>query len=722
MRKRSFLRRALTLALAAMLCLSLLPAVSALDGGCGERVAWTLDDAGTLTISGTGDMWNSYDESQWSSVSGKIKRIVIEEGVTRVGNYAFCFHDLFQEPLDVSLPQSLRSIGERAFSYCKINEIALPNGLSALGEGAFSSCRELKCVEIPGTVTELGNYIFSYCHDLTEVILDDGVPELTRGMFSECQALERLTIPATVKKIADNAFEDCKSGLIITFGGTYQQWVEMTKTVELPENITVLTDEPTYPVTVLNGQAWPARARAGETVGLIYADALDQGYLFQEWRVLEGDVKMEYRANSFRMPASPVTVQALYTIPGKYSDEPCENCHGTGTLHRSGSSTCSACGGTGVEYYGGTTCAICDGRGSVSSTCSACKGLGYTMQLNPDHGGSGDNMYIQVGCSACNRTGKVMQTCSACRGIGRENALSRTCPVCHGYGSQTDDVLINCPVCNGRGNKLAVYDDVPITRYTLSFDMNGHGEQIPPQTVLNGLPATQPPVPEEEGWIFGGWYDDQACSRMHFFLSMTQDQTIYAKWTKYEAPYIPFYKRENPFSDVADDDYYSWPVLWGYYHEPQITNGTSATIFSPNATCTRAQVVTFLWRANGCPEPSSSQSKFTDVKDGYYYKAVLWAVENGITNGTSATTFSPDAACTRAQVVTFLWRTEGEPKSKVLVTPFRDVPSKEYYFKAVCWAYEKKITDGKTALYFAPGDSCSRGQIVTFLFRDMVEQ
>ena len=119
----------------------------------------------------------------------------------------------------------------------------------------------------------------------------------------------------------------------------------------------------------------------------------------------------------------------------------------------------------------------------------------------------------------------------------------------------------------------------------------------------------------------------------------------------------PKLERSNPFVDIAKGTYYYDPVLWAVNHEPQITNGTSATTFSPDAGYTRAQVVTFLWRAAGMPEPTSTNNPFKDVKMGsYYYKAVLWAVEKNITTGTSTTTFSPEDTCTRAQVVTFLYR------------------------------------------------------------------
>ena len=175
----------------------------------------------------------------------------------------------------------------------------------------------------------------------------------------------------------------------------------------------------------------------------------------------------------------------------------------------------------------------------------------------------------------------------------------------------------------------------------------------------------------------------------------------------------------NTFDDIKPGEYYYDAVIWAVNHNPQITNGMSATKFSPDTTCTRGQVVTFLWRAKGCPEPKISINPFTDVKaDAYYYKAVLWAIEEGITNGTSATTFSPDAPCTRAHVVTFLWRSAGKPAAGT-ANPFKDVASGQYYTDAVLWAVSKEITNGTSANTFSPDSPCTRGQIVTFLYRYM---
>ena len=154
-----------------------------------------------------------------------------------------------------------------------------------------------------------------------------------------------------------------------------------------------------------------------------------------------------------------------------------------------------------------------------------------------------------------------------------------------------------------------------------------------------------------------------------------------------------------------------------------ITNGYgSADTFAPDVTCNRGQVVTFLWRAAGEPEPTSSVNPFTDIKESdYFYKAVLWAVEEGITAGYgSDTIFNPNGSCTRGQVATFLWRFFDQPQPASTENPFNDVKSSEFYYTAVLWAAESGITAGYGNAYtFAPNMACNRGQVVTFLYRAM---
>ena len=180
-------------------------------------------------------------------------------------------------------------------------------------------------------------------------------------------------------------------------------------------------------------------------------------------------------------------------------------------------------------------------------------------------------------------------------------------------------------------------------------------------------------------------------------------------------PSQPEQPSQKGFNDVKPGDYFYDAVNWAV--EKGITTGTSATTCSPNPSCTRAQIVTFLWRASGSPEPKTASNPFTDVAaNAYYCKAVLWAVENGITTGTSATTFSPDAPCTRAQGVTFLWRANGS-KTASAAASFTDVASDAYYAPAVAWAAEQNVTGGVGNGLFSPDTTCTRAQIVSMLYR-----
>ena len=212
-----------------------------------------------------------------------------------------------------------------------------------------------------------------------------------------------------------------------------------------------------------------------------------------------------------------------------------------------------------------------------------------------------------------------------------------------------------------------------------------------------------------------GTVDDSDPKYIKYSYKNESDNTLYSLKADRSTIFLP---KGNPFIDVPEGKFYYVPVMWAYTRDPQVTGGTSLWNFSPNDTCTRGQVVTFLWRAKGCPEPATTTNPFKDVKsDKYYYKAVLWAIENNITTGTTPTTFSPNDPCTRGQVVTFLWRAMGSPKPQTSKNPFKDVKSDKYYYKAVLWAVENKITTGTSPTTFEPNKTCTRGEVVTFLYR-----
>lgn len=249
------------------------------------------------------------------------------------------------------------------------------------------------------------------------------------------------------------------------------------------------------------------------------------------------------------------------------------------------------------------------------------------------------------------------------------------------------------------------------TNYTLTFETNG-GAAISSVSKTSGTVVDLSGYkPTRDGYDFAGWYSDTALTTKVTSVTLTKSTTVYAKWTEKTV------QSTNPFIDVADSAYYHDAVLWAT--ERGITSGTTGTTFSPGMICTRAQAVTFLWKAMGAPEPTSANCPFTDVSaDDYYYKAVLWAIEKGIVKGTSPTTFSPSATVTRSQSMTFLWRAAGETTS-ISANPFADVSKDAYYYNAVLWAVEKDITKGTSDTAFSPDGGCTRAQIITFLYRYM---
>ena len=256
--------------------------------------------------------------------------------------------------------------------------------------------------------------------------------------------------------------------------------------------------------------------------------------------------------------------------------------------------------------------------------------------------------------------------------------------------------------------------------FRLTFDSNG-GSKI--DDVLGSLGLVVDLTldkyqPVRDGYTFTGWYTDKELTDKVTSVRIGSDSTVYAGWEEIKLP------EEKPdikdiFNDVPSGSYYEDAVIWAVGNG--ITNGTGEMTFDPDGICTRAQAVTFLWRAAGSPAAEGNVMPFEDVVPGsYYYDAVLWAVENGITKGTSETTFSPDMNCSRAQIVTFLWRSQGSPAADGIIL-FDDVASDVYYTEAVLWAVSESVTNGTSATTFSPDNNCTRAQIVTFIWRTLAD-
>ncbi len=276
---------------------------------------------------------------------------------------------------------------------------------------------------------------------------------------------------------------------------------------------------------------------------------------------------------------------------------------------------------------------------------------------------------------------------------------------------------------NETNGELIAQTQISVTvsrlRYTVTFDANGGKNPPQKQTVVIGGSVTIPAAkPTRGGCTFLGWAKRADASSAEYApgdaLRPDRSMTLYAVWKSGcpgggDCPGKVF--KDMPAKGNWAHDAVDWAV------DNDITNGTDKTHFSPLAGCTRAHVVTFLWRFAGCPEPTSKKNPFKDVKKGtFYYEAVLWAVQTGVTKGTSATTFSPNATCTRGQIVTFLYRFKDSPKASAK-NPFKDVSKSAFYYSAMLWAVENGITNGTSKTTFAPGATCTRAQVVTFLYR-----
>ena len=422
------------------------------------------------------------------------------------------------------------------------------------------------------------------------------------------------------------------------------------------------------------------------------------------------------------------------------NDGTISNCYNTGSVSSTASYSSSYVGG--IAGYNGGTISNCYNTGSVSATATS------TSSSSRAGGIAGYNGYDGT-ISNCYNTGSVSSSSSySCAGGIAGQNYNGTISNCYylniiakGVGGGTDDP-VSCTlkqmtqqgtfvgfdfdtVWTMAGNEDYLYPE--LQNVPMQFEKELASISVTPPTKTEYLEG------KEQLDVTGGkltlTYNNGTTEVIDLAADMvsgfdntkvgkqTLTVTYQGKTTTFEVEIIAV---TVPFRDVDKDAYYAAAVDWAVSNE--ITNGTSDSTFSPEEGCTRAQVVTFLWRAAGKPDPASSTNPFTDVKPGaYYYNAVLWAVEKGITNGTSGTTFSPDETCTRAQIVTFLWRYEGQPAPTGTSNPFADVKPSAYFGSAVLWAVEKGITNGTSATTFDPEDTCTRAQVVTFLYRDIVK-
>ena len=549
-----------------------------------------------------------------------------------------------------------------------------------------------------------------------------------------------------------------------------------------------------------NGTASASHAKAVAGTEITLTATPNTGYHFKEWQAISGGVTI--KDNKFTMPNANVEVKAIFEedappAPTEFIVTFDGN-GGTGsmepvTVEEGSRYPLPACGFTapagqefkaweigGIEYNAGDDYVVL-GNTEIKALWkdSAVIPTTFTITFNANGGtGSMEPVTVEEGSR---------YPLPACGFIPPVNMQFSGWALSAGGSVIADGAIM----VTSNITLYAIWEPVPVNEFVVFFDGNGGTPAVSSMMTIGHRLAFLPGAFRSGSYCFDGWYTERNGGELITTSTVFAANTIvYAHWTYTggsggSGGYVPGYyiiratagaggfitpsgdvsvraganqtftitpnrgyavsdvkidgrsigavrsytfenisashtievqfRVRSSFVDVPSGSYYEDAVDWAVANG--ITTGTDAAHFSPDGICTRAQAVTFLWRAAGRPAPESRTMPFTDVPaDSYYYDAVLWAVENGITKGTSSTTFSPDDTCTRAQIVTFLWRSEQSPAAGSS-NPFTDVSADAYYADAVLWAVKEAITTGTTRTTFSPDAECTRAQIVTFLWR-----
>ena len=533
-----------------------------------------------------------------------LANVTMPSGVQTIGNDAFfnC-----TSLASVAIPSSVTSIGDEAFVDCKsLASVTIESGLQTIGNSAFKGCTSLASVEIPDSVMDIGNKAFRDCTGLANVTIPSSVKTIGYYAFEGCTGLKSVTIPHSVTAIGNNSFQNCTSLASVTvpnsvtsIGLAAFDGCTSLASVVIPNRVTSIGEYAFYNCTSLASIFLPN--------GLTVESARIPNTATQVRYSLDTD---EVTITEIILGTDKEKVDIPDTICGCSVVAVAEAYHPYVGNH--------------THKYSGGTCALCGYIKPSSNSGSST----YTITLEPANNGN---------------------VTSSHKTASKGTTVTLTAVPDKGYTLET------LTVTDKNGNEIELTDKGD-GKYT--FKMPG--------------------------------------SKVTVKATFMEDNSML-----------------NFFVDVFPSDYYYDAVLWAA--ENDITGGVDDTHFAPNATCTRAQAVTFLWRAAGSPEPESLSSLSDVPADAYYAKAVAWALENGITAGTGNGTFTPNAVCSRGQIVTFLWRALGETSGAA--APFADVAADAYYALAVAWAVANGITNGTSDTTFSPGANCTRAQIVTFLYR-----
>ena len=635
----------------------------------GEDIHWSFqEETGTLTICGSGEMTPySYFVGYappWAELSDKITEVVVSEGITSVSSDAF---GGLTNLIRVTLPSTLTSIKDGAFWYCdSLKSITIPRNVSELYNGAWNHCINLEEIRVdPQNPCYADRDGILYNKAMTELLrcpeawkgtlsVPEGVQKLENRAFYQCHGVTEVRLPSSVRELDYEVFFDCTSLKRADFSAISCEFdISVFSGCSGLEWITL---SKTYPYYKQDNQG--ALYNKNMTC-LLYCPG---GYTGDF--VVPFGVK-EIRYNAFAGCGALKTV----TIPGS-----------VGVIDQDAFADCTTLErvviGKGVKTIGSYAFARCFAlkRIEIPYTVTTIESGAFwyctsLQNIVMHHGvktiedsafeGCESLTFVTIPDSVTYMGESLFVGCTALTAVVLPSAIETPDGGMFRGCENLRDLYFRGPAPSAGG--LEYYLDA--NRMTLHY------------------------VEGQEGWTAPSW---------HGFVTKT--------WSG------------NVAMDVVPSDYFYIPVRWAM--DKGITNGVGNDLFKPEDSCTRGQIVTFLWRSAGCPEPVTTESPFTDLwADEYYYKAVLWAAEQGITKGVADGLFAPEETCTRGQIVTFLWRAKGKPIPTSNESVFKDVSEDAYFAQAVLWAAEQGITNGVEEGRFAPDEECTRGQIVTFLWR-----
>ena len=669
------------------------------SGSIGGGLSWSLSRSGALAISGSGsmpDFSSVANAAPWNKQKGKIQNVIIESGVQNISGGAFSGCSALEK---VGISDTVEKIDIKAFDGCsslaafevaaenkafssaegvlfsadkkllrcpvgKTADCTVPSGTVAIAGGAFKDCAKLESLVIPDSVTAIGESAFENCSALKRISLSKSITKLEKSTFSGCTALAEITLPDGVKALGEKVFSGCAA----------------LRSVKIPTDVTVI------PAEAFSGCSSLESITVPKSVSHIDERAFDGCTALKKVDYLGSDtdwgqvttgigndalagasksyVRTDHRHSYADTVIAPTCTERGCTIHLCVCGDKREDSYTPPLGHSYRDGICVRCGI--LDPNGDTqhkhdfipsvtkpTC-LTEGFTTYACSCGECYTKDYVSAV-------GHKTQLQnakaAGCMTGGYTGD--EVCTVCGKVFKQGS------VIFALGHNPEPARVKAPTCTEDGYS----GDLICTR---CGDMIRLGKT----------------VAAAGHKFFGG-----VCSVCG--AKGSGDAAI-------------------EFDDVKSGAFYFDAVQWAVKNG--ITNGTGKRTFSPNDGCSRYQIVLFLWRAAGQPAAKANVS-FADVKPGdIFYEAVQWAVEHGITKGTDSTSFSPYAPCTRGQIVTFLYRAAGSPKVSG-ACGFSDVSAGSFCRDAVIWASSEGITKGTSAGLFSPSEGCTRAQVVTFLYR-----